>query len=516
MAAMSDSSRWRPSVVAASLSAVAVAAVGAVAFVQSVEADLLERVEARTTEVAPLVASISVSGQDVTVTCSEPVLDVATLEASLALRGVRRVEADRSCRSSRAPIVDPALTPTTTAVDEPLTTPDGVVVATTVPPAIEDPPTVTTDIADVLAAETSLSLIAGLIELSQVLDDLAGEGPFVLFAPSDEAFARVDADLVASLGQDAESARRLVSRHLVDARLDPTAIGSDDANSVVLAARDGSATLLDPGETPIVEEVAAVVAVIEADNGVVLVIDRVLIAEVDGVPDLVVSWSPAGFTVAGAVADDDSADALFRLIGVSPVIDSASTVDGDTLDGLSGLLTAIPEALSEATLVIESDRASLTGTYRDVDLGEALTAVALARGVQTDLAAPPPFGIDDGVRVATALDDLLLTEPIVFSSEGTEIDEASESTLDEIARLIGEVPTAFVEVRGHTDSDGVEGSNVLLSRGRAESVVVALVARGLDVAQFVAIGVGSAEPVLLDGAEDKALSRRVEFVITMP
>ena len=516
MAAMFDSGRWRPSVVAAALSAVGVAAVGAVVFIQSVEADLLERVEVRATEVAPLVASISVSGQDVTVTCSEPVLDVATLEASLALRGVRRVEADRSCRSSRAPIVDPALTPTTTAVDEPLTTPDGVVVATTVPPEIEDPPTVTTDIADVLAAETSLSLIAGLIELSQVLDDLAGEGPFVLFAPSDEAFARVDADLVASLGQDAESARRLVSRHLVDARLDPTAIGSDDANSVVLAARDGSATLLDPGETPVVEEVAEVVAVIEADNGVVLVIDRVLIAEVDGVPDLVVSWSPAGFTVVGAVADDDSAEAMFRLIGVSPVIDSASTVDGDTLNGLSGLLAAIPEALSEGTLVIESDRAALTGTYRDVDLGEALTAVALARGVETDLAAPPPLGIDDGVRVGTALDDLLLAEPLIFGSEGTEIDAASEPTLDEIVRLLKEVPTALVEVRGHTDSDGVEGSNVLLSRGRAESVVAALVARGLDVAQFVAVGVGSAEPVLVDGVEDKALSRRVEFVITMP
>ena len=143
-------------------------------------------------------------------------------------------------------------------------------------------------------------------------------------------------------------------------------------------------------------------------------------------------------------------------------------------------------------------------------------AVALARGVEADLAAPPPLGIDDGVRVATALDDLLLAEPLIFGSEGTEIDAASEPTLDEIVRLLKEVPTAFVEVRGHTDSDGVEGSNVLLSRGRAESVVAALVARGLDVAQFVAVGVGSAEPVLVDGVEDKALSRRVEFVVTMP
>ncbi len=120
------------------------------------------------------------------------------------------------------------------------------------------------------------------------------------------------------------------------------------------------------------EEVASVVSVIEADNGVVLIIDRVLIAEVDGVPDLVITWSPNGFSVVGAVSDDDSAGSLFRLIGASPEVDAASTIDADTLDGLSGLLTAMPEALVEGTLVIESDRASLVGTYRDVDLGEAL------------------------------------------------------------------------------------------------------------------------------------------------
>ena len=104
---MSESRLSRPSVVVTASTAVVVAAFGVVSFVRSVEADLLERVGVRAAEVAPLVASIMVTGQDVVVTCSEPVLDVATLEASLTLRGVRRVEADRSCRSSRAPIVDP-------------------------------------------------------------------------------------------------------------------------------------------------------------------------------------------------------------------------------------------------------------------------------------------------------------------------------------------------------------------------------------------------------------------------
>ena len=92
---MSESRLSRPSVVVTALTAVVVAAFGVVSFVRSIEADLLERVGVRAAEVAPLVASIMVTGQDVVVTCSQPVLDVATLDASLTLRGVRRVEADR-------------------------------------------------------------------------------------------------------------------------------------------------------------------------------------------------------------------------------------------------------------------------------------------------------------------------------------------------------------------------------------------------------------------------------------
>jgi len=176
----------------------------------------------------------------------------------------------------------------------------------------------------------------------------------------------------------------------------------------------------------------------------------------------------------------------------------------------------VPSTLVEATVVVEADAVTLTGSYRDQALGEAVAAIAAALLVEVDLAVAPPVGIDDGVRVATAIEDLLLAEPIVFESEGTEIDESSFGTLDVIASLLSEVPTARVEVRGHTDSDGVEGSNVLLSSERAEAVVESMVERGLDAARFIATGVGSAEPVLVEGVEDKTLSRRVEFVLTMP
>ena len=512
---MSERSRRRAAALIV-MAVVALAVGGSTVYLRSVETDLDRRVTERAAAAAPLVASISVSGQTVTVSCSEPVLDVATLEASLRVDGVRAVEADRSCRSSRAPIVDPALAPTTTVADEPLTTPDGMVVATTVPPAVDTPPTVTATIADVLTAETSLSLVAGLAERSGALDDLSVDGPFVLFAPSDEAFGTVDADLVAALNEDEDAARRLLSRHLVDAQLDPAAIYSDEADSVVLASRDGSASVVDPGEVPLVEGIAEVLSVIEADNGVILVIDRVLIAQVEGVPDLVISWESEGFTVSGAVADEETASLLEGRIGVAPEVDAGSTIDTVVISDLLTLLGVVPSTLVEATVVVEADAVTLTGSYRDQALGEAVAAIAAALLVEVDLAVAPPVGIDDGVRVATAIEDLLLAEPIVFDSEGTEIDESSFGTLDVIASLLSEVPTARVEVRGHTDSDGVEGSNVLLSSERAEAVVESMVERGLDAARFIATGVGSAEPVLVEGVEDKTLSRRVEFVLTMP
>ena len=67
-------------------------------------------------------------------------------------------------------------------------------------------------------------------------------------------------------------------------------------------------------------------------------------------------------------------------------------------------------------------------------------------------------------------------------------------------------------VEGHTDTDGSDEVNQELSQARAQSVVNFLVANGLEESRFTPRGFGETMPILVDGVEDKAASRRIEFV----
>ena len=72
-----------------------------------------------------------------------------------------------------------------------------------------------------------------------------------------------------------------------------------------------------------------------------------------------------------------------------------------------------------------------------------------------------------------------------------------------------------ITVAGHTDSDGDADENLVLSQLRAAAVRQALVDRGVEAEAVTAEGFGSTRPVLVDGVEDKAASRRVEFQVAV-
>jgi outer membrane protein OmpA-like peptidoglycan-associated protein len=86
------------------------------------------------------------------------------------------------------------------------------------------------------------------------------------------------------------------------------------------------------------------------------------------------------------------------------------------------------------------------------------------------------------------------------------------------ARLIGTIVSGCrgigIEVQGHSDPSGDPAVNLRLSQERAEAVIARSAAGGLDTSMFVAVGLGSARPSGVTGAEDAAFyDRRVEFEI---
>ena len=72
-----------------------------------------------------------------------------------------------------------------------------------------------------------------------------------------------------------------------------------------------------------------------------------------------------------------------------------------------------------------------------------------------------------------------------------------------------------IRVEGHTDSVGDDAMNLKLSQNRANSVMSALIKRGVDPARMEAIGYGETKPIASNStAAGKAENRRTEFNIS--
>jgi outer membrane protein OmpA-like peptidoglycan-associated protein len=102
---------------------------------------------------------------------------------------------------------------------------------------------------------------------------------------------------------------------------------------------------------------------------------------------------------------------------------------------------------------------------------------------------------------------------INFVTGSANLTESSYAPLNAIAELLARYPHIRYEVQGHTDSQGAEVYNLLLSAERAAVVKYYLMTRGAPETSLVAVGYGKNLPI----ADNKtvvgrALNRRVEFV----
>ena len=120
--------------------------------------------------------------------------------------------------------------------------------------------------------------------------------------------------------------------------------------------------------------------------------------------------------------------------------------------------------------------------------------------------------IIDVVLQPPTINRILDLENIEFEVSSATITAAGQETLQAAVTFFTERPNVNAVVEGHTDTDGSDEVNQELSQARAQSVVNFLVANGLEESRFTPRGFGETMPILVDGVEDKAASRRIEFV----
>jgi len=128
-------------------------------------------------------------------------------------------------------------------------------------------------IADSIAQNPSLSTFNGLLTQTGLSATLQGAGPFTVFAPSNDAFKLVPAKTMEDLAKHPDKLKNVLAFHIIAGKL----TAAEVKNSSVKTLNDANVALSKAGDFVTIEEAMVQQADIQASNGVIHIIDSVLI-----------------------------------------------------------------------------------------------------------------------------------------------------------------------------------------------------------------------------------------------
>lgn len=129
------------------------------------------------------------------------------------------------------------------------------------------------DIVDTAVSAGSFNTLVAAVKAAGLVDTLKSPGPFTVFAPTDEAFAKLPEGTVDSLLKDIPQLTKILTYHVVSGKvLSSDVVKLDKATTV-----QGSDVKIDASSGVKVNDATVVTPDVEADNGVIHVIDSVLL-----------------------------------------------------------------------------------------------------------------------------------------------------------------------------------------------------------------------------------------------
>ena len=127
-------------------------------------------------------------------------------------------------------------------------------------------------IADTAAATPELSTLNKLIQDAGMTDELRGAGPYTVFAPSDEAFKAMPKSAFDSLASNKAQLKAVLSYHVLPGKMTAADLKTGNVKTV----EGANVALSKSGAFVTIEDAVVTQADMPATNGVVHVIDRVL------------------------------------------------------------------------------------------------------------------------------------------------------------------------------------------------------------------------------------------------
>lgn len=129
------------------------------------------------------------------------------------------------------------------------------------------------DIVDIAVGAGSFNTLVTAVKAANLVDVLKSPGPFTVFAPNDEAFAKLPPGTITTLVQNIPQLSRILTFHVVSGKL----MKEDLAKLGTVTSIEGSPIPIDCSDGFEVKNATVVAADIEADNGVIHVLDRVIL-----------------------------------------------------------------------------------------------------------------------------------------------------------------------------------------------------------------------------------------------
>jgi len=132
----------------------------------------------------------------------------------------------------------------------------------------------TQDIVDIAVADGRFTKLVAAVQAAGLVDTLKGEGPFTVFAPTDDAFAKLPEGTFEALAADVPLLTDILLYHVVPGKVmaaDVVTLTSADTvlgQPVTISVEDGKV---------MINDATVLITDIEASNGVIHVIDTVIL-----------------------------------------------------------------------------------------------------------------------------------------------------------------------------------------------------------------------------------------------
>ena len=317
-------------------------------------------------------------------------------------------------------------------------------------------PTATT-IVDVAVADGNFTTLVAALQatgLDATLSDTSGS--YTVFAPTDDAFALLGQETIDGLLNDLDTLTDILTYHVISGEVDAAAAIASAGNLVEMVNGDMVGLSLD-GDNLLVNVATVTITDIQADNGIIHVIDAVLMPLADraeptlNIVDTAIAAGSFDTLVSGlqttgldaALADESRSFTVF-----APTDEAFAMIDAETI----AALLANPDVLTDILLqhVVEAEVLSTTAFSLNGQSAETLSGVAIPVSINSALNS-----LSFGGATVTVKD--------IYASNG-------------VIHVIDMVVVADVEL----PAPAMSIVDVALANGNFTTLVAALQATGLD------------------------------------